>query len=178
MRTRGAGREDRELDHGMRGEAGVDLLETGIDELRVGVKSGGLPYSLHLEYLWWQSLNAGLLEYSFDDADLLREITEESVDALMTRLVSLLPNRDRWTLVAPLPTYEDAETRRNDVVQGRLCAGVLRSYDDYFPGFDDPDGWSYHSEANLVWITRKGEGFLPARVRALIDWEKVATLGG
>ena len=38
--------------------------------------------------------------------------------------------------------------------------------------------YDYYSEANLVWITRKGEGLLPSRVRALIDWEAVATTGG
>jgi hypothetical protein len=157
----------------------MDLLEGGIDELRAGVSSaGGLPYNLHLEYLWWQSLNVGLLEYSLDDHETLREITEESIDALMSRLVSPLPNRERWSLITPVPTYDDDESCRHDVVRGRLCAGVLRSYDDYFPGLDEPDSWNYYSEANLVWITRRGEGILPPRVRALIDWEEVATPGG
>ena len=157
----------------------MDLLETGIEELRLGVSSAdGLPYNLHLQTLWWQVLNPGLLEYSFDEPEFLREITEEEVDALMNRLGSLFPNRDRWTLVTALPTYEDAESRTHEAVQGRLCAGVLRCYDDYFPGLEDLETYDYYSEANLVWITRKGEGLLPSRVRALIDWEAVAKTGG
>lgn len=157
----------------------VDPLETGIDQLRLGVSSaGGLPYNLHVEALWWQVLNPGLLEYSLDEPEILREITEEEVDALMSRLSSLFPHRERWTLVTALPTYEDAESRTHEAVQGRLCAGVLRSYDDYFPGLEDPETYDYYSEANLVWITRKGEGLFPSRVRALIDWEAVATTGG
>jgi len=60
---------------------------------------------------------------------------------------------------------------------GRLCAAILRSWDDFFPRMcRDEKGESPadYSEACVIYAIGRSEGLLPERLRSRISWEDVA----
>jgi hypothetical protein len=145
------------------------------DRRSLRLPSGGRSYEVRIEAMCWQPLNRGLLTYSFDAPDFLREYTADCLDAFKAGLVALWPWIDTWTLLSPLPDYLDPQFQRQSVVEGRLCAAILTSTDDFFPGIpgtsDDPMDYS---QASVLWILEEGEDTLPARIFSQIDWERVA----
>jgi hypothetical protein len=60
---------------------------------------------------------------------------------------------------------------------GRLCAAILRSWDEFFPTpYRDEKGEpsADYSEACVIYAIGRSEGLFPERIRSQIAWEDVA----
>jgi len=155
------------------------------EQLTFPLSCSGKVYTVKIEQLCSRPLHEGLLEHSYQDPedpiiqDLLLEFRQEElseIEDLKERLTGMW-RRDAWTVLTPTPHHAATDFQRGERLFGRLCAAILRSWDDFFPKmYRDEDGESPadYSEACVIYAVARSESLLPERLRNQIAWEDVA----
>jgi hypothetical protein len=160
----------------------MNALDVPFEELKFRLEGEGRSYLVEVRHLCSRSLNAGLLEHCFMDpeefSDWLEEFREKEQETLsaFTTILSRLWGRSDWTLLSPIPRWDDPAFQAPERMFGRLCAAVLQSSDPFPVPYRDEDGEqpSDYAEACVVYLAGWSQGLLPESVRALIRWEDVA----
>jgi len=160
----------------------MNALDVPFEELQFRLEGEGRGYLVEVRHLCSRSLHAGLLEHSFMEpaqfSDWLEEMREEELETIsaFTTDVSRLWGRSDWTLLSPIPRWDDPAFQAPHRIFGRLCAAVLQSSDPFpvpYPGENGEEAADY-AEACVIYLARRSQGLLPDSVRELIRWEDMA----
>ena len=160
----------------------MNPLDTPFEELSFRLQDGGKSYLVEVQDLCTRPLNPGLLEHCYmepeewrDELEDIRKTELQTISAF-TKAVSAMWGRSDWTLLSPTPSCDDPAFQAPERINGRLCAAVLQSRDDFpvpYRGNAGPEPADY-SEACVIYVAGMSDGLLPESVRALIRWERVA----
>jgi hypothetical protein len=160
----------------------MNPLDVPFHHLKFCLNGARGNYQVRVRHLCWRSLHRGVLEFwdvsPVDFPETLVEMRDEELSTIskFTSQVRGLWGRSDWTLLTPIPAWDELAFQTTDRIYGRLCAAVLQSYDPFpvpYEGEKGPEPADY-AEACVIYLAACSEGLLPQSARALIRWEEMA----